>query len=80
MSPVTPGLALALLVLAVVYYLTSNALRRHKTHHEGNGREIVAMTAKDKFRTGASATASVISGVLANIAAIAVPGSVQHTA
>jgi hypothetical protein len=74
LSPVTPGLALALLGLAVIYYLTSSALLRQQQHREGNGEGVVAMTAKHEFRSGASATASVISGVLANIAATAVPG------
>jgi hypothetical protein len=74
LSPVAPGLALALLGLAVIYYLASSALLRQQQNREGNGEEVVAITAKDKFRSGASATASVISGVLANIAATAVPG------
>jgi hypothetical protein len=74
LSPVFPGLALALLGLAVIYYLASTALLQHQQHREGNGKEVVAMTAKQKFRAGASATASVISGVLANVAATAVPG------
>lgn len=74
LSPVTPGLALALLGLAVIYYLTSTALLRQQHHREGNGKEVVAMTAKDRFRAGASATALVISGVVADVAATAVPG------
>jgi hypothetical protein len=73
LSPVTPGLALALLGLAVVYGITSLILLRHSVS-EGNGKEVVAMTAKQKFRAGASATASVIGGVLTNVAATAVPG------
>jgi hypothetical protein len=74
LSPVTPGLALALLVLAVIYYLASSAHLRQQQQREGNGEGVVVMTVKDWFRSGASATASVISGVLANIAATAVPG------
>lgn len=70
----TPGLALALFVLAVIFTLCSTALLRHQKYREGNGRKEANMAAKKWFRVGSSAAASVISGVLMSVVATAVSG------
>jgi hypothetical protein len=69
-------LAVALLILAVIFNLISNALLQRTMQCEGTGRKKeVTMTVKQKFYAIGSATASVISGLLTNVAAVAaVPG------
>jgi hypothetical protein len=72
-SVVTPGLALAFLVLAIVFGITSCILLR-QIPSEDHGEEVRPMTAKNWFRDVASATALALSAVSTNFAATAALG------